>query len=367
MSPPLPSAPPAALPTGRVHTASNRWVNVGVFLAALVLVHCVTEAMLPTPTAGEVSEKLAYFVRHKDEFDAVFVGSSRVSAQIAPGVFDPVVAAQTGRPMRSFNFGVPSMYLPESLYVIDCILAQRPARLRWMFIELDEPRLRVEERAGLVHRELYWHGWRETALMNAAILALRGLHKEDRLGMLAHQWALFGRRWGQVGRAREWLETPLPPTATTTSLGTAADGYTPYLTTLGEENGGSKDMRQELRNYTAAAASLKKARQQVSSDRNPPALLRWLLAEKVRALRARNVAPVFLVAPVTTGEEQFLQLSDDATFRPLFAFNDPAAYPELYEPAVRADTMHLNAAGSLRLTRLLADRFSRYLAAPSPH
>ena len=75
---------------------------------------------------GEVSEKLAYFARHKDEYDAVFVGSSRVYRQIAPGVFDRQVAASTGRAMRSFNLGAPSMFLPESLYVIDRILAQRP-------------------------------------------------------------------------------------------------------------------------------------------------------------------------------------------------------------------------------------------------
>ena len=123
-------------------------------------VHFALDRWLPLPDVGEVSEKLAFFARHEDEFDAVFVGSSRVCGQIAPGVFDSEVGSATRQPMRSFNLGAPSMFLPESLFVIDRILAAKPARLRWMFIELDDPRPRLEEHAGLVRREVYWHGWR---------------------------------------------------------------------------------------------------------------------------------------------------------------------------------------------------------------
>ena len=103
------------------------------------------------------------------------------------------------------------MFLPESLCVIDLILAQRPARLRWMFIELDDPKPRLEEHAGLVRREMYWHGLRETMLVSVNIFNARGIHKGDRFSMLAHQWALFGRRWTHLGRAQEWLADRYAP------------------------------------------------------------------------------------------------------------------------------------------------------------
>ena len=115
--------------------------------------------------------------------------------------------------MRSFNLGVPSMFLPESLFVIDRLLAQRHARLRWMFIELDDPLPRLEEHAGLVAREVYWHGWRETALACANILTTPGIHTRERVLMLVHQGMLYGRCRTHVGCATEWLARRMSPEA----------------------------------------------------------------------------------------------------------------------------------------------------------
>ncbi len=212
---------------------------MGIFLAALAGSTCLLEAWLPLPDLGKVSEKAAYFARHKDEFDAVFVGSSRVYRQIAPQLFDEQVTAATGQPMHSFNLGAPSMFLPESLFVIDRVVAQRPARLRWMFIELDDPRPRLEEHAGLVQREVYWHGWRETALMCIDILTARGIHKGDRVLMLAHQATLFGRCWThrrrlQSGSQVECSQTGSPP-RTARALGPAWTGTIPTAARSGRD------------------------------------------------------------------------------------------------------------------------------------
>lgn len=240
--------------------AAARVGKVGIFLVALAATHFVLNAVLPLPFVGEVSEKLAYFARHKDDYDAVFVGSSRVCRQIAPGVFDQEVTAATRRPMRSFNLGAPSMFLPESLFVIHRILDQKPVRLRWMFIELNEPRPRLEEHVGLVRREVYWHGWRETMLASVNILRARSIHKLDRLAMLAHQWLLFGRCWTHMGTASEWLERECSltdPSAASAdeaaTLGPSLDGYTPYRSTLGTGKGGAEDVYA----FTTAVAALR--------------------------------------------------------------------------------------------------------------
>ena len=349
-------------PTNALPAAAKRWLNIGVFLLGLAVVQMAMETVLPPPDVGDVSVKLAFYSKHKEDFDTVFVGSSRISGQVAPSLFDQEVVAATGRPMRSFNLGAPSMFLPESLYVIDRILAQRSARLRWMFIELDDPRPRLEEHAGLVRREVYWHTWGETVLMSVGILTARGIHKADRMSMLAHQWTLFGRRWSHFGRALEWSATNADDEDLTT-LGPAMDGYKPYKATLGESRGTRRDAEQ----FVAAAAAVQATHGSADVGPRVPILLRWMLAGKIRALRARNVEPLFVIPPVTTREEEFLRLAHDGGVRPLFAFNDPAAYPELYEVNMRADTMHLNAAGSQRFTRLLAARFVKAIAAEPSH
>ena len=83
-------------------------------------------------------------------------------------------------------------------------------------------------------------------------------------------------------------------------------------------------------------------------------------------MRGRGIEPLFVVAPVTTPETEFRRLPAQGIAAPVFAFNDPAAFPELYAVDVRADTMHLNERGSLLFTRRLAARFVQQTAAGAP-
>ena len=271
---PPPTSVPVAAPPGRGWGAWP-WRNAGIFLAALTGVHLLLDACLPLPDLGKVSEKLAYFERHANEFDAVFIGSSRVYRQIAPALFDERVTAATGQPMHSFNLGAPSMFLPESLFVIDRVMARRPVRLRWMFIELDDPRPRVEEHAGLVQREVYWHGWCETVLVGFNILTARGIHKGDRVRMLVHQGTLFGRCWSHVGFAHEWLENWMQSKAGTATAtehaapGPVTDGYDPYHGILGQKQSDTKDPEADVKNFLAATRALATGGARALSHRPP--------------------------------------------------------------------------------------------------
>lgn len=271
--------------------------------------------------------------------------------------------------MRSFNMGIPSMFLPESLVVIDHLVAQRPARLRWMFIELDDAKPRLEEHAGLVEREVYWHGWRETALTCINILTFRGIHKGDRVRMLLHQASLFGRCWTHIGVAHEWLATWMQTkhsrpaeTVMRVSLGPAWDGYDPYRSTLGQGTSETKGGDSDVKNYLAAKVSLQSGVAQAQVPATASFMMRGLLADKVRALRARGIETLFVIPPTIEAEGEFLKLSKQGVLPTVFVFNDPAAYPDLYAVNMRADTIHLNEPGALLFTRLLAGKFADYRA-----
>src|SRR5438132_13091512 len=91
--------------------------------AAAFLITCVgLHAILPFPEIDDgVSQKFRFFAAHKDEFDTLFLGSSRVYFQISPAIFDRVTRA-SGLPTHSFNFDIGGMYLPETSYLLQQIL-----------------------------------------------------------------------------------------------------------------------------------------------------------------------------------------------------------------------------------------------------
>ncbi|PYL65067.1 MAG: hypothetical protein DMF20_09405 [Verrucomicrobia bacterium] len=96
--------PPPHEATGRktlIRAVANSVIGLTAFL-----VTCIgLRAILPFPEIdGGVSQKFRFFAAHKDEFDTLFIGSSRIYFQISPAIFDRVTG-ESGLPTHSFNFG----------------------------------------------------------------------------------------------------------------------------------------------------------------------------------------------------------------------------------------------------------------------
>ena len=90
---------------GVIHCA----IGLFAFIAGCLAIHHFT----PWPRMNEISEKLAYFSRHKDEFDVLFIGSSRVYRGVVPQVFDATLLSR-GIASTSLNLGIDGMNVPES-------------------------------------------------------------------------------------------------------------------------------------------------------------------------------------------------------------------------------------------------------------
>ena len=138
--------------------------SIALFALAAVC-FCVTSLVtgrsLPEPDLGQVGEKLAWFDAHRDDYDVLFVGSSRVFRGVVPEVFDREMARR-GHPVRSFNFGVSGMAGYETSALARRILDDPPRRLRWVVVELDgwDPSLPPENR--FKRRTVAWHDLAET-------------------------------------------------------------------------------------------------------------------------------------------------------------------------------------------------------------
>jgi hypothetical protein len=98
---------------------------------------CAFHLLLPAPNVSGITTRMQFFAAHMDDYDTIFVGSSRIYAGISPATFDQVMAS-AGNPSHSFNFGVNGMYPPERFYVLEQIISLKPRKLKRVFIEMDD-------------------------------------------------------------------------------------------------------------------------------------------------------------------------------------------------------------------------------------
>ena len=85
---------------------------------------------------SRIARKLHWCEAHKDNFDIVFVGSSRVFHGLSPRIFDQVARAN-GQRWRSFNLGMDKMGMAQSMAIIRELVATGPRHLKYVFFELE--------------------------------------------------------------------------------------------------------------------------------------------------------------------------------------------------------------------------------------
>jgi hypothetical protein len=342
-------------------------LDVGIAGLAFVLVCAGLNSLLPFPEIDVVSAELRFFKEHQDEFDTVFIGSSRIHHQVSPAIFDRVMG-EAGHPTHTFNFGINGMFPPESGYVLERLLSTQPRQLKWVFIELDELETRRIPKAEASRRSLYWHDWKRTSLVLRKILdadgqgdALSlpgkigeiltlGQEKADVRDLLFFHSALFAKNFMNIGRKIDlsWWSSHLgKKAAPPKSLGRDGDGYVPHITKLSVAEAAAYEAGLER--------AVAQAESRIVSASTERAYRQW--ADEVRKIGA---TPIFLVTPTTTQ----IKLG----FRPesglagtVMLFNDAKAHPQLYRNEVRFDADHLNGTGADEFTRLVAHNLSQLI------
>jgi hypothetical protein len=337
----------------------------GIAVLAFALTCAGLNASLPFPEIHLVSRNLRFFQRHGDDFDTLFIGSSRIRDQISPAIFDRAMQ-EAGFPTRTLNFGVNAMYPPEDGYFLERLLGAKPRQLKWVFIELNELQTRRIPELDQTHRSVYWHDPKRTAHLFRAILdagpdesgfslagKIAGLfvprpEKSEARDLLVYHGALFARNFANVGRKSDlswWISHRGKGEALSSEIDGDADGYVPQSRTM---------------SATEIAVYENELKQAVTD-----AGLRFVSPSTERAcrqlaeeVRKAGAVPIFLVPPVIT---QF-----ELGFRPksgiagtVMSFNNARAFPQLYRSEMRIDSGHLNAAAAEEFTRLVAENFSR--------
>lgn len=313
-------------------------VNALLFVAACAAGCALIGRRAPFPEVPGIFPKWSYFRENRDRIDVLFLGSSRFYHQIIPAQFDAAV----GR-VHSFNFGYDGMWPPESFYLLRQLLAMRPAKLKWVVIDLMDINTQLDERNNSTLRMAYWHDLRHTALAFRDILASR-FHWDQKADLLAQHGRLCASQVLNLGRGADLLNKRLAPKPP------RRKPYT-WASAAGFEAGPDLGMEGKVREgYLMTVERLKKG---IPLKPVRP-VFRDALHEIIHDVRRAGAEPIFVIAPTINGAENFTDIPDGAA---VFAFNDPAQHPELFDPAKHYDAWHLNEKGAVDFTRLLAERF----------
>ncbi|MEN3370842.1 MAG: hypothetical protein V7609_2985 [Verrucomicrobiota bacterium] len=335
----------------------RRSAYVAIALIAFVATSAVIHALLPPMVPKGIAAKLEFFTQHKDEYDTVIVGTSRLYYSISPEIFDKTTS-ENGLATRTFNFGIDAMHPPENFYVLEQILKTRPRNLKWVVLEMGDIQTKWDNILG-TQRAVYWHDWPRTFLTLKKAMNPRGnapwFIQATRLWLarrdLISNLTLCGRLFTNVGRAAEFLPSERRERFRDADLelGPFRNGY----------RGAGDAMSPER-----AAIFQQRLAQEVSEARQKyldPATEKGY-RKSAAQIRQAGAAPLFVVAPVIF--QSIARFRQSPPPAPLLAFNDSRKFPQLYDVRVRIDDGHLTNEGAAEFTRLLAQEFVRQMRQP---
>ncbi len=326
--------------------------NLAIVALTFATITTVVRYVSGSPDVGLLHDKLAYWHLHKDSFDTLFFGSSRIYRGIDPTEFDHAMAGH-GHSTRSFNFGVAGMTAHETNALIRRVLRTKPARLRWVVVELDHWDPVIDHRNRLKRRGILWHDLPETAS------ALRSTSLLDtgvgpRADLMVTHVVHFLARAAAAGRGHDLLTNDSGPIPAFERRG---------FETFPERAYKSHPMRRrflrELSAYEHAVATVKTANavRVSAADYNTGAL-----REQIAMIRRAGAQPVHIIPPVPRATPALRQLASAGLVPRLLAFNDPESYPELFHRDGRFDREHLTGDAAAIFSRRLAERFAHPVA-----
>lgn len=330
---------------------------VAIALIAFVATSAAIHSLLPPMIPKGIAAKLEFFTQHKDEFDTVIVGTSRLYYSISPEIFDKTTS-ENGLPTRTFNFGIDGMHPPENFYVLEQILKTKPRNLKWVLLELGDIQTRWDNILG-TQRAVYWHDRPRTSLTLKKAMNPRGnaswLIKVTRLWLarrdLASNLTLFGKLFTNVGRAEELLPSERDERfrEADLELGPHRDGYRPA--------GDAMSAERALLFQQRLAQEISETRQKFLDPATEQGY-----RKSAAQIRQAGASPLFVVTPVLFQSSARFRKSPPPA--PLLSFNDSRKYPALYDTRVRIDDGHLTNEGAAEFTRLLAREFVRQTRRP---
>lgn len=332
---------------------------IGTFL----LVAGGVRALLPWPRGLGLRAKMEYFEAHKDEYDALILGSSRSYRGLDPRIIDAELA-RAGHPIRTLNLALGGMRTFEQHFLLREVLAMRPARLRYVFFEggpvgmgLREDHVFREPVNLASERGVLWHTPVVTLAVLRAIVPLP-LSLFEKLDQALTHLELLGWRTANYGCGEGWLERFRERLA--------GDAQRAERDARVEAGAGHEGLEE------ASGRARAKGFEEVLEDPAPfEARMAAIVEENAMAdfldelavelyhdlealARDHGVTLIWFTPPGHEGTPERLRLAEAGVLPRFLHLNDPERFPELFQIDHRFDKGHMNRRGADRLSELFA-------------
>lgn len=332
-------------------------LRLAMFALFYIAFRSIMEAVVPYHVGNDVFErKLDMLEEERLTPETLFIGTSRVQYQVDPLYFDSVVALSRTDPGVSYNFGVYSSKMLESIHLTKGLLKSKAAaRCRTVFMELYiNTNLNEIENKGK-ERGFYWLDPSDYIIMAKGILSQNGLNPWEKLDHLGSLTLLTISRYLGLDRIRSYVMKE--DNKFLRSVQSERRGYISLdemeASFPWEREGLSKARRGFDSSRTRDFTKSMELQQMQTPDPQSPAWSESLNGFIEEASRS-GVRVVYVSLPPFRDR---LDSYVSGGIKPGHYLNmaNPLAYPELFDPSLYFDNIHLNRKGGRLLTRLLAE------------
>ncbi len=289
-----------------------------------------------------------------NETDIVFFGSSRVHYGMVPAAFDAEMATQ-GHAMRAYNLGISGQRAHDSLHTLEWALEQPRSRLRYAIVEIQTWDQRQRGTDWMTDQTIENHVPQHLLARLSSITqsTQSTFDKAKNLLETAPHTAANAMKIGQGQRILDALIAesqgrPVPLAWAVPDRG--------YLSSAANASEDSKRVAKELIEKPELAAAMVATRmdpnngQQFRGGFNYDAFQR-----QDNLLRSAGITPIYITVPyLYLKSPDFDTVNTLAQAYTVIDFDNPAAYPQLFEPNMYFDLGHFNESGAVLFTRLVA-------------
>lgn len=325
-------------------------LGYGLLFAVAFL--ATTRCFIPPHPEDEILRaKLDHLTRHADDYDGVFLGSSRIHRGFVPAEFERSTRA-AGRPLRIFNFGL--LYgRPHELDTLLRELLDRH-RFRYVFIEVMDWSPSINGDLADQERTIRWHTAGQTVSairttwVSSSPLLQKGLRTLEHAGHFLKRSVNFG---GGVPWLASWFDDGTRH-AVWQRVVADGDGFVPYERESDPmyEKEHREFVEQLVPDYLREIAEIDSANGEAGSLDGFNVRAQ---SEQQALVRNAGAIPIFVIPNVRVGTPDWHRLDDEGVVDHLVTLNHVAAFPELYAVENRFDRRHLNTAGAIAFTQAL--------------
>lgn len=297
--------------------------------------------------------KMASFKQRKNEFNTLFIGSSRVYRGIDPSIFDSLTLQKT----KSFNLGIRGMNGLEVFEFYNNFLHHDISpSLKYVIMELQDIPIIADRNLHTI-RSQYYLNYQNYMFAIKYFYADESLNKRKRVRIIKNYTIAYSEKLFKIGLLKPMLIFLFMPDAINEKwLGKSYDGFYPLEEALGHDNRRWKSIRKNPRLLESRLKRTKQLyQQQLLAEPNKIYLQK--LQNVIEQSQQHNIHIIFLIFPLSSGSTLLPVVNKINSYHKIDLAN-PFENAEFYTIDYCFDKGHLNDKGAKLFTERLAEKFN---------